>query len=59
MVGEQTLLCAPAGGFLLLDSVSGDIGVQGGAYGVGLAGSRPQDGCQLLPVEGIKPSGSA
>ena len=54
MVGEQTLLCAPAGGLLLLDIVSGDIGIQGGAYRVGLAGSRPQDVCQLLPGRGDK-----
>ena len=54
MVGEQTLLCAPAGGFLLLDVVSGDIGIQCGAYRVGLAGSRPQDVCQLLTGGGDK-----
>ena len=54
VVGHQTLLYAPAGSLLLLDVVSGDIGVQGGAYGVGLAGSRPQDGCQLLTGGGDK-----
>ena len=54
VVGEQTLLHAPAGGLLLLDIVSGDIGIQCGAYRVGLAGSRPQDVCQLLPGRGDK-----
>ena len=48
------MLHAPAGGLLLLDIVSGDIGIQGGAYRVGLAGSRPQDVCQLLPGGGDK-----
>ena len=48
------MLHAPAGGLLLLDGVSGDVGIQGGAYRVGLAGSRPQDVCQLLTGGGDK-----